>query len=101
MYAADVFISRVFEGEHFLKQTEEQLDLADLVENEVKSTQPVLLCSMIGYDASDQVIAWGFMTFIFGQEILVFYTNKMALFGAKAKVLIKCWSKINILIIFR
>ena len=53
--SAELFITRVFGSENFLTQMEDQLDLYSLVENELKSTQPILLCSLAGFDPSNQV----------------------------------------------
>lgn len=51
---SELFISSVF-GEEFLKQPEKLLDLADIVENEIKANTPILMCSVPGYDASGRV----------------------------------------------
>lgn len=51
---AELFVSSVF-GEQFLQQPEKLLDLANIVENEIKSTTPILMCSVPGYDASGRV----------------------------------------------
>ncbi|KAG1662035.1 Dynein heavy chain, cytoplasmic [Nymphon striatum] len=42
-------------GESFMLDAEQELNLADIVENEVKSSTPILMCSMPGYDASGRV----------------------------------------------
>ncbi|KAG8185039.1 hypothetical protein JTE90_017062 [Oedothorax gibbosus] len=42
-------------GEKFLTEAEVELDLGTVVENEVKSNTPVLMCSVPGYDASGRV----------------------------------------------
>ncbi|KFM80266.1 Dynein heavy chain, cytoplasmic, partial [Stegodyphus mimosarum] len=42
-------------GNNFLAEAEVELDLASIVENEVKSNTPVLMCSVPGYDASGRV----------------------------------------------
>ncbi|RMX44013.1 hypothetical protein pdam_00012965 [Pocillopora damicornis] len=42
-------------GENFMHDAEQGLDLASVVENEVKSSTPLLLCSVTGYDASGWV----------------------------------------------
>jgi dynein heavy chain 1 len=51
---AESFINSIF-GEAFLKQTEKMLNLADIIENEIKSSTPVLMCSVTGFDASGYV----------------------------------------------
>jgi len=43
-------------GSQFLLDGEKELDLAHIVENEVKCNQPVLMCSVTGYDASGRVM---------------------------------------------
>ncbi len=48
------FINSIF-GEAFLKQTEKMLNLSDIIENEIKSSTPVLMCSVTGFDASGYV----------------------------------------------
>ena len=42
-------------GEMFMPAGERELDLAKIVDNEVKSASPVLLCSAPGFDASGRV----------------------------------------------
>ncbi|GBM53740.1 Dynein heavy chain, cytoplasmic [Araneus ventricosus] len=42
-------------GQSFLAEAEVELDLGSIVENEVKSNTPVLMCSVPGYDASGRV----------------------------------------------
>jgi dynein heavy chain 1 len=42
-------------GDSFLYQSQQELDLANVVDNEVKATTPLLLCSMPGYDVSGRV----------------------------------------------
>jgi dynein heavy chain 1, cytosolic len=49
-----LFIDSVF-GESFLTRMDEQLDLVNIVENEMKATIPILMCSVAGYDASGRV----------------------------------------------
>jgi dynein heavy chain 1 len=51
---AEKFVSTVF-GDEFLKQPEKLLDLADIVETEIKSMTPILMCSVPGFDASGRV----------------------------------------------
>ena len=48
------FVAAVM-GENFTHQAEQELDLAYVVEHEVKANTPVLLCSVPGYDASGRV----------------------------------------------
>jgi len=48
------FISEVL-GEHFMAAAEKEMNLADIVENEIKSNTPVLMCAVPGYDASGRV----------------------------------------------
>lgn len=50
--AATRFVQNVM-GPHFYSETE--MDLAKIVEEEVKPTNPVLMCSVSGFDASDRV----------------------------------------------
>ncbi|TRY83561.1 hypothetical protein DNTS_016270 [Danionella cerebrum] len=49
-----IFVSRVM-GENFMSIIEQPLDLAAIVESEVKPGTPVLMCSVPGYDASGLV----------------------------------------------
>lgn len=42
-------------GPSFMDSAESELDLASVVEKEVKSTNPILMCSVPGYDASGRV----------------------------------------------
>lgn len=42
-------------GEPFLEAAATEVDLANIVEKEVKATNPVLMCSVPGYDASGRV----------------------------------------------
>ncbi len=51
---AERFVAAVF-GEEFLQQSEKMLDLAQVVETEIKANTPVLMCSVVGYDASGRV----------------------------------------------
>lgn len=51
---AELFVSAIFEPA-FLEQCERMLDLNSIVENEIKSTTPILMCSVTGYDASGRV----------------------------------------------
>lgn len=51
---AESFVNSIF-GEEFLNQAEKMLDLNEIVENEIKSTTPILMCSVAGYDASGRV----------------------------------------------
>ncbi|EGC38132.1 cytoplasmic dynein heavy chain [Dictyostelium purpureum] len=50
---ANHFVTSVF-GEHFLSVNQD-LDMAQIVEKEVKASSPLLLCSVPGYDASSKV----------------------------------------------
>ncbi len=51
---AERFVTEVF-GEEFMQQSERMLDLAGIVENEIKANTPILMCSVVGYDASGRV----------------------------------------------
>ncbi|KAL0969613.1 hypothetical protein UPYG_G00229830 [Umbra pygmaea] len=51
---AHIFVSRVL-GDNFMAIIEQPLDLGNIVENEVKPSTPVLMCSVPGYDASGLV----------------------------------------------
>merc|ERR1719195_1214758 len=42
-------------GQDFVKVAEREPDLADVIENQVESGTPVLMCSVPGYDASSRV----------------------------------------------
>ncbi|XP_019853431.1 PREDICTED: cytoplasmic dynein 1 heavy chain 1-like isoform X1 [Amphimedon queenslandica] len=48
------FVATVM-GKNFMSAAEQELDLAKIVNDEVKSNTPVLLCSVPGYDASGRV----------------------------------------------
>ena len=52
--SAHKFVASVM-GENFTHQAEQELDLAHVVEHEVKASTPILLCSVPGYDASGRV----------------------------------------------
>ncbi|XP_070577189.1 cytoplasmic dynein 1 heavy chain 1-like [Ptychodera flava] len=52
--ATHIFVASIL-GEHFMSSAESELDVAAVVENEVKPSTPVLMCSVIGYDASGRV----------------------------------------------
>ena len=52
--SAEILINEIF-GQEFLKQTEKMLDLANIVENEIKANTPILMCSVTGFDASGHV----------------------------------------------
>ncbi|CAF4132742.1 unnamed protein product, partial [Rotaria sp. Silwood2] len=52
--AARIFVSHVF-GEGFLSAADQVLDLGPIVENEIVSNKPILMCSVPGYDASSRV----------------------------------------------
>jgi dynein heavy chain 1, cytosolic len=51
---SEIFVTSVFD-EEFLQQAENLLDFANIVENEIKATTPILMCSVPGYDASGRV----------------------------------------------
>ncbi|KAF0303391.1 Dynein heavy chain, cytoplasmic [Amphibalanus amphitrite] len=52
--AGHQLVDAVF-GERFMPDAERELDLAHIVESEVRPSAPVLLCSVSGYDASGRV----------------------------------------------
>ena len=52
--SAHKFVASVM-GEDFTHHAEQELDLAHVVEYEVKANTPILLCSVPGYDASGRV----------------------------------------------
>ena len=52
--AAHQFVSAVF-GSAFMQSAEQELNLADIVENEIRSNTPILMCSAPGFDASGRV----------------------------------------------
>jgi dynein heavy chain 1, cytosolic len=52
--SAEMLINEIF-GSEFLKQTEKMIDLANIVENEIKANTPILMCSVTGFDASGHV----------------------------------------------
>ncbi|XP_072172912.1 cytoplasmic dynein 1 heavy chain 1-like [Diadema setosum] len=52
--STQLFVTAVF-GEQFLHAAAMELDLAHVVESELKSNTPVLMCSVTGYDASWRV----------------------------------------------
>lgn len=52
--AGHQLVDSVF-GDRFMPDAERELDLANIVENEVRPGAPVLLCSVSGYDASSRV----------------------------------------------
>ncbi|XP_037072682.1 LOW QUALITY PROTEIN: dynein heavy chain, cytoplasmic-like [Pollicipes pollicipes] len=52
--AGHQLVDAVF-GERFMPDAERELDLANIVETEVRPSAPVLLCSVSGYDASGRV----------------------------------------------
>jgi dynein heavy chain 1 len=52
--SAEILVNEIF-GVEFLKQTEKMLDLASIVETEIKATTPILMCSVTGFDASGHV----------------------------------------------
>ncbi|XDV43881.1 hypothetical protein PO909_012272 [Leuciscus waleckii] len=49
-----IFVSRIL-GENFMAIIDQPLDLANIVDSEVKPGTPVLMCSVPGYDASGLV----------------------------------------------
>ena len=50
----ELFVNKIF-GDEFIQQAEKMLDLATIVENEIKPTTPILMCSVAGFDASGYV----------------------------------------------
>ena len=52
--AAQQFVNAVF-GASFTQVAEQELNLADVVENEIKSNTPILMCAAPGFDASGRV----------------------------------------------
>lgn len=52
--AAHILVSAVM-GDQFMPEAERVLDLATIVEKEIQSSTPILLCSVPGYDASGRV----------------------------------------------
>jgi dynein heavy chain 1 len=52
--AARIFVSNVF-GENYLSAADQVLDLGPIVEHEIVSNKPILMCSVPGYDASSRV----------------------------------------------
>ncbi|XP_025833356.1 dynein heavy chain, cytoplasmic [Agrilus planipennis] len=52
--AAHVFVTAVL-GEEFMPSAEKELDLAQVVEKELRASTPALLCSVPGFDASGRV----------------------------------------------
>ena len=42
-------------GENYLHVTEQEMNMVDVVENEIKAQTPMLLCSAPGYDVSGRV----------------------------------------------
>jgi len=52
--SAQQFVAAVF-GPGFMQAAEQQLNLADVVESEIKSGTPILMCSAPGFDASGRV----------------------------------------------
>ena len=42
-------------GKSFLEEAEEELNLFEIVENQIKGNTPILMCSVPGYDASGRV----------------------------------------------
>ena len=52
--SAHLFVSAIM-GTSFMQHAEQELDLAGIIENEVKCSTPILMCSVPGYDASGRV----------------------------------------------
>ena len=50
----NIFVSSVM-GETFLQYCEQELNLATIVEEEITSKTPVILASVVGFDASGRV----------------------------------------------
>ena len=55
MLAASQHFVAACMGEDFMQHGEQQINLATIVENEIKASTPILMCSMPGYDASGTV----------------------------------------------
>jgi len=53
--AADLYVRCVM-GDQFMQDSEQEIDLAKVVQSEVKSNEPVLMCALPGYDASTRVV---------------------------------------------
>ncbi|KAG9481497.1 hypothetical protein GDO78_010625 [Eleutherodactylus coqui] len=51
---AHIFVSNIL-GDTFMSVIDQPLDLAHIVDTEVKPSTPVLMCSVPGYDASGRV----------------------------------------------
>ncbi|XP_040576126.1 dynein heavy chain, cytoplasmic [Lepeophtheirus salmonis] len=52
--AANQFVGIVL-GEKFTHAGEKEIDLSSVVESQVKASTPILMCSVLGYDASERV----------------------------------------------
>ena len=52
--AAQQFVVAVF-GPSFMQAAVQQLNLANIVDNEIKASTPILMCSAPGFDASGRV----------------------------------------------
>ncbi|XP_077971534.1 cytoplasmic dynein 1 heavy chain 1-like isoform X1 [Styela clava] len=52
--ASDTYVNSVF-GDHFTAVCEQEINMVTIVEEEVKANEPLLLCSVPGYDASNRV----------------------------------------------
>lgn len=52
--ATQLFVSTVL-GEDFMPNAEKELDLAVVVEKQIRASVPALLCSVPGFDASSRV----------------------------------------------
>lgn len=52
--SAEMLVNETF-GVDFLKQSEKMLDLATIVDTEIKASTPILMCSVTGFDASGKV----------------------------------------------
>jgi len=52
--AAQQFVTAVF-GASFMQEAVQQLNLADVIDNEIKASTPILMCSAPGFDASGRV----------------------------------------------
>jgi len=52
--AAQQFVAAVF-GPSFMQAAVQQLNLANIVDNEMKASTPILMCSAPGFDASGRV----------------------------------------------
>ncbi|KAL3873221.1 hypothetical protein ACJMK2_036362 [Sinanodonta woodiana] len=54
---ARLFVQKVM-GANFIHNAEKELNMAEIIEDEIKANTPVLMCSVPGYDASGRVEDW-------------------------------------------